>query len=372
MKSIIFTIGLLAGSVFSWGQGDREIADGLYAIFNTSKGEIVCELFYEKVPMTVANFVGLATGDFRVDTIRITKPYYDGLKFHRVIADFMIQGGDPQGNGMGGPGYKFFDEIDKTLKHLNPGTLSMANAGPNTNGSQFFITHKATPWLDGKHTVFGRVTFGMDVVNSIVQEDIIKSVKIMSIGKKAEAFNAQIAFDTKYLALKEEEALKQAQFAKIAAMSIADYNNDFSQRVLKVEPSTKLVQSASGLMYVIENSGEKYKPELGSKISLHYRGTFLATGEKFDASYDRNMPMDFNYQVQRMVPGFEEGIKLLGKGGKAKVYIPYHLAYGAQGRPGISPYSDLVFELEMVNCDVPASPTNKDNHEHHEGDGHNH
>ncbi|NBX38142.1 MAG: peptidylprolyl isomerase [Flavobacteriia bacterium] len=351
------------------------MADGLYVKFNTSKGEIICQLEYKKVPMTVANFVGLAEGKLTVDTTKITKPFFNGLKFHRVIADFMIQGGDPAGNGSGGPGYKFYDEIDSSLKHLSPGILSMANSGPNTNGSQFFITHKATPWLDGKHTVFGKVVSGQDVVNAIQQNDVMTTVTIVRVGKEAKAFDAQVAFDGKYKKLKEAEAVRMAAFAKIAAMSDAEYNADFKTRVSAMDKSLGLTQSTSGLMYVIENPGEAYKPELGSKISLHYKGTFLATGEKFDASYDRNVPIDFNYQVQRMIPGFEEGIKLIGKGGKAKLYLPYRLAYGAQGNQRIAGYSDLVFEIEMVNLEPPIKgdqPVVPHNHDGHDHDGHDH
>lgn len=352
-----------------------KLADGIYVKFTTSKGDIICQLEYKKVPMTVANFVGLAEGKLNVDTAKITKPFFNGLKFHRVIADFMIQGGDPAGNGSGGPGYKFYDEIDTSLKHLSPGILSMANAGPNTNGSQFFITHKATPWLDGKHTVFGHVVQGQDVVNAIQQNDVMTTVSILRIGKDAKTFDAQSSFDTKYLKIKEEEKKRLAAFAKIAAMSDAEYNADFKLRVSAKEQREGLTQTASGLMYVIETPGEAYKAELGSKMSLHYRGSFLATGEKFDASYDRNVPMDFNYQVQRMIPGFEEGLKLIGKGGKATLYLPYRLAYGAQGNPRIAGYSDLVFEIEMVNLEPPLKgnePVVPHNHDGHDHDGHDH
>ncbi len=365
----IFLLAALAWTALVQAQTPK-LADGLYVIFSTTKGDIICQLYYEKVPMTVGNFVGLAEGNFRVDTTLIWKPFFNGLKFHRVIADFMIQGGDPQGNGMGGPGYKFFDEIDTSLKHLSPGILSMANSGPNTNGSQFFITHKATPWLDGKHTVFGKVVQGQDVVNAIAQNDVMNSVTIIRVGKAAQAFNGQASFDAKYLKLIEAEKAKQAAYAKIAAMSDVDYNADFKKRVSAKDKNAGLTQTASGLIYVIQNPGEAYKGEMGAKMSLHYRGTFFATGEKFDASYDRNVPMDFNYQVQRMIPGFEEGLKLIGKGGKATLYIPYRLAYGAQGNPRIPAYSDLVFEIEMVNLEAPQKTPVIE--EHHDHDGHDH
>jgi len=153
-------------------------------------------------------------------------------------------------------------------------------------------------------------------------------------------------------------------------MTDIEYNADFKKRVSAQDISEGLTQTASGLIYVIQTPGEAYKGEMGSKMSLHYKGTFFATGEKFDASYDRNVPMDFNYQVQRMIPGFEEGLKLIGKGGKATLYIPYRLAYGAQGNPRIPAYADLVFEIEMVNLEAPQKTPVIE--EHHDHDGHDH
>ena len=173
---------------------NTQLSDGLYAQMDTSKGMIVLQLEFEKTPITVANFVGLAEGTKPYSTDegepedQDGSPYYDGLVFHRVIPDFMIQGGCPDGVGSGGPGYKFDDEIDDTLQHDGPGIFSMANAGPGTNGSQFFITHVATPWLDGKHTVFGRVIEGQDVVDAIEQGDEIKAVKIVRQGETAGTF----------------------------------------------------------------------------------------------------------------------------------------------------------------------------------------
>ena len=164
--------------------------DGMYAKIKTNRGMITVKLEYEKAPMTVANFVGLAEGKVKNTAKPEGAPYFDGISFHRVLADFMIQGGDPTGTGSGGPGYAFADEIHPDLKHTRAGTMSMANSGPATNGSQFFITHKDTPWLDGKHAVFGYVTEGQDVVNAVQQGDKMETVRIERIGKAAKAWDA--------------------------------------------------------------------------------------------------------------------------------------------------------------------------------------
>ncbi len=201
------TVGVCAVSLINvaLAQDDKKkLPDGVYAEMDTSKGKILLQLEYEKTPLTVANFVGLAEGTKNYakspgeEPKLQNKPFYDGLTFHRVIKDFMIQGGDPQGSGSGGPGYRFRNEIDPSLKHDKAGILSMANAGPDTNGSQFFITHKDTPWLDGRHTVFGHVVEGQDVVNKIEKGDTIKTVKILRIGEKAKAFKGDESDFQKY------------------------------------------------------------------------------------------------------------------------------------------------------------------------------
>lgn len=377
MKLLLTLLSLtMLTSVFAGAAGkDKKpkkpkLESGIYAEFNTSKGLIIVKLDYDKVPMTVANFVGLAEGNFTVDdSIHYTTPFFDGLKFHRVIADFMIQGGDPDGNGTGGPRHRFHDEFHDSLRHTGPGILSMANSGPNTNGSQFFITHKTTDWLDGKHSVFGHVIYGQDVVNAIQQDDLMITVKIIRKGKEAKKWNATEEFAKVRKGILEKEAAEQAEFAKIAAMSKEEYSEYMYQEVLKTNPTAK--KSESGLVYVIENPGQGEKAQRGAGLVVHYKGTFRKSGDKFDSSYDRGQPLTFKYLEQRMIPGFEEGLAMLGKGGKAKLIIPYYAAYGAQGRPGaIPPYSDLVFDIEMVDMKAPSPDEHP--HEHHEGDGHNH
>ena len=305
--------------------------EGMYAKIKTNKGDIMLELEFEKTPLTVANFVGLAEGKIKNNKKELGEPYYDGLKFHRVIADFMIQGGCPDGNGMGGPGYQFPDEIHPDLKHSGPGILSMANAGPGTNGSQFFITHKETPWLDGKHTVFGKVTEGQDVVDAIAQDDKIIEIDIIRKGENAKKFDSKTIFD-KELEKLEKQAAEKAKKAKEAI--------DALKKGAKV--------TSSGLAYKIIKKGTGAKAEAGKTVSVHYTGK-LSNGTKFDSSYDRNQPIEFELGRGRVIKGWDEGISLLNVGSKATFIIPPDLAYGARGAGGvIPPNATLIFDVELV------------------------
>ena len=290
------------------------------AEIQTNKGKIIIDLEFEKTPMTVANFVQLAE-----------KGFYDGLKFHRVIADFMIQGGDPDGTGRGGPGYKFPDEFHPDLKHSGPGILSMANSGPGTNGSQFFITHKDTPWLDNKHTVFGKVSTGQDIVDAIAQNDIMETVKIVRTGKSAKSFDAQKIFTEKQDYYKNQEADKQKKEAAELAELIA-----------------KGTTTDSGLTVVIEKEGKGAKPTSGQTVSVHYAG-YLTNGQKFDSSFDRNAPIEFPIGEGRVIQGWDEGIMLLSVGTRAKLIIPSELGYGSRGAGGvIPPNATLIFDVELL------------------------
>jgi len=356
MKKSILTLILIAivsqlNAQFLFWKKDR-LENGIYAFFNTQKGEIVCKLETEKAPMTVANFVGLSEGKFEVMDTLYKKPFYRNMKFHRVINPFMIQGGDPTGSGLGGPSYRFFDEANNGLKHDVPGVLSMANSGPNTNGSQFFITHVSTPHLDGKHTVFGKVIKGQDVVNTIVQDDSVFAITIKRVGKSARKFNASETFKFVYDSINKVKDDEAAELLKIKGMSTDEYNTYFYELVKA--KFTDAQQTASGLVYVIDEKGNEKRAVEGSNLSMHYKGTFFKNDKKFDSSYDRNTPMDFSYKTNRMIPGFEEGIALIGKEGKAKLFIPYHLAYGTKGRgDAMPPYADLVFEIELLKIETP-------------------
>lgn len=306
--------------------------DGLYAKFHTSKGEILVELEHEKTPGTVGNFVGLAEGKIGNSAKAEGVPYYDGLKFHRVIPDFMIQGGDPQGTGAGGPGYKFDDEIHPELKHDAPGKLSMANAGPGTNGSQFFITHVETPWLDGKHTVFGNVVEGQEVVDKIQQGDELEKLEIIRKGDAAERFDAAAAFSD----FNAEKEQREAEAKKQAEAELDELAQGFEK-------------TESGLRYKIIQKGDGKKAEKGKGVSVHYKGQ-LADGTVFDSSYKRKQPLDFPVGVGHVIPGWDEGIQLLQVGDKARMVIPSHLAYGERGAGGvIPPNATLIFDVELMD-----------------------
>ncbi|MEO0795605.1 MAG: peptidylprolyl isomerase [Verrucomicrobiota bacterium] len=311
--------------------------EGMYAEIETSKGLIVTELEFEKTPLTVANFVGLAEGT-KSSNKPAGEPFYDGLTFHRVIPNFMIQGGDPQGNGMGGPGYKFEDEIVPSLKHSGPGILSMANSGPATNGSQFFITHNATSWLDGKHTVFGKVIEGQDVVDAIEQGDNIETVKIVRVGDDAKSFKTdQAAFEKLANAIVQEKKKAAEEAAKKAEAEINEKWPD-------------LVKTESGLRYkVLREPENNDKPARGATVSAHYKGT-LVNGKLFDSSYDRGQPIQFPVGTGRVIPGWDEALMDMSKGEKRLLVIPPNLAYGPRGRPPVIPPSaTLVFEVELID-----------------------
>tara|TARA_R110002073_G_scaffold72537_1_gene177076 strand:- start:36529 stop:37461 length:933 start_codon:yes stop_codon:yes gene_type:complete len=306
--------------------------NGIYAKLNTTKGEIVINLEFKKTPGTVGNFIALAEGNLENSVKPQGTPYYDGLKFHRVIADFMIQGGCPQGTGTGNPGYSFDDEFHPELKHDKPGMLSMANSGPATNGSQFFITHVATPWLDNKHTVFGAVIEGQDVVDTIQQDDVLTAVEIIRVGDEAEKFNAIEAFRT----------FEGSRAAREAA------ENEAQEAILN-DASAGFDKTESGLRYKIIQEGSGKKATKGAMVSVHYKGQLL-DGTVFDSSYKRKQPIDFAVGVGQVISGWDEGIQLLKVGDKARMVIPSNLAYGSAGAGGvIPPNAPLIFDVELVD-----------------------
>ncbi|MGB5819357.1 MAG: peptidylprolyl isomerase [Saonia sp.] len=344
-----------------------DLGDGLFADIQTNKGDIVLKLEHEKTPVTVANFVSLAEGTnpFVSDSLK-EKKYYEGVIFHRVIKDFMIQGGDPTGKGSGNPGYKFKDEFNDSLTHHKAGILSMANAGPTTNGSQFFITHKETPFLNGRHTVFGEVIKGMDVVDSIanvptsqepdkkdrpISDVVMNKVEIIRNGKEAKKFDAaQIMTD--YFAAEE---------AKVKAME--KLKTDFVAELTQQKEVAEELPSGLKIRSIIKGSGEK--PKIGQQVLVNYAG-WLSDGTLFDSNYEdiatkfgtfderrkqqggySAIPMDYSPD-SRLVAGFKEGLLSMAVGDKIRVFIPPHLGYGPQGGGPIPPNADLVFDLEIV------------------------
>ncbi|TYP72870.1 peptidylprolyl isomerase [Aquimarina intermedia] len=346
-----------------------DLKDGMYAEIITNKGTAVAELFYKETPMTVANFVSLAEGNnTKVDSAYQGKKFYNGIIFHRVIKDFMIQTGDPLGTGSGDPGYKFPDEIVDSLTHDNKGILSMANSGPNTNGSQFFITLKATPWLDGKHTVFGEIVEGQEVVDSIgtvttkiadkPETDVkMLEVNIIRKGKDAKSFDSEAVFSDRIKQIEEETAEKE-RIQKEKSEKIAARYSELKTKAEKLE---------SGLEIVFINKGEGKQPKIGDVVLVNYEGYF-ADGTAFDTNIadkakelgvfnERRaadprgyapMPVPYSPDAQ-MIAGFKEGIQQMKVGDKAVLFLPAHLAYGERGQGPIPPNTDLIFELEITD-----------------------
>lgn len=347
-----------------------ELGDGIFADIQTTKGDIIVKLEYEKTPVTVANFITLAEGKspFVSDSLK-GKKYYDGIIFHRVMKDFMIQGGDPTGTGRGNPGYKFKDEFNDSLVHDKKGILSMANSGPTTNGSQFFITHKETPFLNGRHTVFGEVVEGLEVVDSIATTEtsqepatkdrplvdvVMNKVEIIRNGKAAKKFDAvQVMID--YFA--EEEA-RIAAFEKM--------KSDFTASLPAQKQEAK--ELPSGLKMLTITDGKGPKPNVGQQVLVHYAG-YLEDGSLFDSNYEEvvtkynkfdegrkqgggyePMPMQYSPDAS-IIAGFKEGLLNMKVGDKVRIFIPSHLGYGSQGYGPIPPNADLVFDLEITGIE---------------------
>lgn len=339
------------------------LGDGLFADIKTTKGDIIVKLEHEKTPVTVANFISLAEGTnpFVSEEYK-DKKYFDGIIFHRVMADFMIQGGDPTGTGTGNPGYRFKDEFVDSLKHDRPGVLSMANGGPKTNGSQFFITLKPTPWLDGVHSVFGEVVEGMNVVDSIgivetnernrpLQDVVMKTIQIIRNGKEAKNFDA-VKIMTDYFA--EEEA---------AIAAFEKMKGDLANEIASQKNTAETLPSGLKLIVLEEGTGEK--PKIGQKVMVNYAG-YLENGSLFDSNYEEvarkygmfdpkrkagggysPFPMDYSPE-ERLIAGFKEGLLTMKVGDKLRLFIPPHLGYGQQGSGPIPPNADLVFDIEIT------------------------
>jgi peptidylprolyl isomerase len=324
---------------------DRNLGDGLFARITISRngqpfGDIVVRLEYQRTPLTVCNFVALAEGN--MSNLR-GRRFYDGLNFHRVISrangdgqDFMIQGGCPEGTGRGGPGYRFPDEFDPALRHNRPGILSMANAGPGTNGSQFFITIVPTPHLDDRHTVFGVVVQGQNIVNTTRQGDKIERITIIRNGQDAQNFKAdQENFDR---LLGRVGAVNQNRLQAEREAIVSRITTDY--------PDTQ--QTTSGIHYVIQRQGTGDKPTSGTKVRVNYVGKLL-DGTVFDNSELRGEPLEFAVGTGRVIQGWDETVLDMRIGEKRLVIIPPELAYGDRAVGGVIPANSfLIFEMELI------------------------
>ncbi|MBE16780.1 MAG: peptidylprolyl isomerase [Cytophagaceae bacterium] len=370
MKKTLMLLIAVLFSMLSCSDPYPNLEDGIYAEIVTEQGTMIAELYYEQTPATVANFVALAEGTHPMvtDSSLAGKPFYDGLTFHRIIKNFMIQGGDPEGTGRGGPGYKFHDEFVDELKHKGKGVLSMANSGPDTNGSQFFITQKETPWLDGKHTVWGQVVEGLDVIDKIVNVEmenakggvpkndiIMQDVNIIRKGSAAKSFDAPAVFKSELAGLKEKRAKEAEEKAAAAAIKYKSYRETFEKK--KAEAT--VLPSGLGIYY--DQKGEGEKPNDGAQVKVNYAG-FWETGELFDTNIRsvaedqekvnprspyQPMPMAYSMEGQ-IIAGFKEAVQQMRVGDKITAFIPAHLAYGSQGYGPIQPDTDILFELELV------------------------
>ena len=342
---------------FSCNMSQKNNNDAIYASIETSKGIIKTQLFFNLTPVTVANFISLAEGENKeVSDQYKGKKYYNGITFHRVIPDFMIQGGDPTGTGSGSPGYNFKDEFVDELKHDSAGILSMANAGPGTNGSQFFITHKETPWLDGAHTVFGNVVEGQDIVDKIEQGDSIINIEIIRQGNSAKKFNAPKIFTNHF---KEEEKRKKEKEKALEKLKkdVSKIHSDLKEKSTETE---------TGLKFFINERGDGDMVDENKIILTHYAVYFedgnlldtsiLEVAEKFNMFDNRRAqaggysPIEAKVGAKdMMIQGFKEGLKLLKTGDKATLFLPYYLAYGETESRGIPAKSNLIFEVEIVD-----------------------
>ncbi|MFT6095500.1 MAG: peptidylprolyl isomerase [Nonlabens sp.] len=352
-----------------------DVEDGIYAEIQTNKGIMFAQLYYQEAPISSANFIALAEGKHPLvnDSLK-GKPFYDGLIFHRVMKDFMIQGGDITGTGSGDIGYKFDQEVTDTLKHDSKGILSMANSGPDTNGSQFFIMHKENPSLDMRYNVFGKVVKGIEVVDSIamtpvdgqrpVDSMVMQKISIIRKGKEAKKWDAVKTFEEAISAAeaKKEEAAKLAAERKAAAPAARTAKSE-DLMTLKAK-ATKLPNS--NVMVYIKTEGTGLKPAEGVSVLMDYSGFFM-NGTLFDSSileiaqqFDNinarkeqmgayaPMPVQYSSSVG-MVQGFKDAMLSMNYGDEIVAFIPSDLAYGERGAGGvIPPNTDLVFEMKIT------------------------
>ncbi len=342
-SSVLLLAGLLLLSsvMLSCGNEEARLSDGLYAKMETSRGTMYLQLEFEKAPLTVANFVGLVEGTIAFQN-REPGPYFDGLTFHRVEPGFVVQGGDPMGDGTGGPGYQFPDELNGELRHEGSGVLSMANSGPNTNGSQFFITLDAAPHLDNRHTVFGHVAGGQGVIKKIKQGDKIERVTIVRIGEAAEAYRAdQTIFDN----------LMLTAWSKVQPRSAPSKPKQpqFTMLDMVMARWPDAVTTESGLSYVITQKGTgEAKPPIGATVYINYTGKLL-DDRVFDTSLILGKPKKLELGGKDMIAGLSEALSDMTQGEQRILIIPPELAYGEKGFFGtVPPDAHVIIDVELV------------------------
>jgi len=321
---------------------EKKLNDGVYARLNTEKGIIIMSLFYKQAPLSVANFVGLAEGTIKNNEKDVGVPFYDGVLFHRVVNDFVIQTGDPQGDGEGGPGYSFPIEINHKLKHNTPGTLGMArDNNPDSNGSQFYITHRPTPHLDESYIVFGRVVKGMDVVNKIVKGDKLNNVKIIRIGKEAESYKVNDILFEKLRQLQLQKNMKQKQLNKTKV----DLRID---QILSIIDRNELIKTDDGLKYLIIREGKGEKIQDGKTHKAKYI-SFSKDKSRIRSSYLKGVPYLFKFKSESLSKGLRLAYADMKKGEKRIVIIPPHLNKSQSKSKKEDPYQKpLIYELEVI------------------------
>lgn len=360
LRAVSATLVLASVLASSGAAGDpideATTAEGLFAVFETTLGTFACQLDFRRAPVTVGNFVGLAEGtrEFRDPRTgqMVKRHFYDGLKFHRVIPGFVVQGGDPQGDGSGGPGYEFCDEIDPSLVFDAPGLLAMASAGRDRNGSQFFVTLGPAPHLNGRHTIFGQVVAGMDVLQTMarqarmgpdrstpVTEIVMRKVRIVRTGPAASRFDAEAAYAREGSACVHQEAARQAAAAAFRAQIDAD--------------RAHAVRSPSGLEYIVLEPGSGDPPKPGDTISAHCTGYLAKDGTRFWSTYDQREPFRVEIGIGKVIPGWDEAYLGMRPGEKRRLIVPPNLGYGTYGNAsaGIPPNATLVFDVELLSVE---------------------
>ena len=358
-----------------------DLEDGIYAEFVTTKGTMVAKLFHDKVPVTVANFVALAEGEHPLAAEKHKgKRFYDGITFHRVMDKFMIQGGDPDASGMGGPGFKFEDEFHPELKHDKPGILSMANSGPNSNGSQFFIMEMPWPSLDNRHAVFGELVKGIDIQDSIsnvkvidpkvrnhkpVEDVVITKLNIIRKGAEAKNFDAPKVFEEEMPKIKERAAAAKEAIRKKAEALAKQAQTDFLKK--NKELTGRRIESPTGMAMIFTHESNGVTPTSAQSVNIDCAG-YLENGKLFwttwktiaekNGMYDEQQDKRGGYAPFKMpyneratlVAGFREAMLNMKIGDKARVFIPYYLGYGANGRPPVIPgNSNLIFDIQLTS-----------------------